>query len=388
MTRLASVSQNLRDVDFVQNPYSFYTIARAAGPLVWWQELHRPAATTHEAVNTILRDRRFGRARPPGMEAEVPDHLARFHAVEEFSLLELDGSDHAQIRKRVMRAFTTARIIGLAPEIARLATELADRIEVGDDLLPAFATPIPLTVISRLLGVPDADGQNLLDWSHAMCRMYVANPPIEHQEAANTAAQEFADYLAEVMKTKRRAPGNDLASAMIEDGRMSQAQMTSTLVLLLNAGHEATVHALGNAIRLLTGKPDHCAPEAVAGTVEEVLRFDPPLHLFDRVAQEDCTLFGHDFSKGDSVACLLGAANRDPSMFDEPARFDPGRDARAHVAFGAGAHFCLGAPLARLEMQIALRELFARHPDLRVEAGPYTDAWHFHGLERLTVTAL
>lgn len=380
--------QSVREQGFVQNPYPVYAAAREMGPLVWWEELGRLAATTHEAVNFFLRDRRFGRSMPEEMQAPLPAHLANFGRIEEFSLLELDGAHHRAIRSQLLRSFTSRRISALAPEIEEFAQTKAAGLEPGMDLLRDFITPLPVTTIARLLGVSDNDGDALLRWSHAMCRMYTNDPPMADQYAADRACLEFHEYLTDVITSKRRLAGDDLASALISDGRMSEAEMISTLVLLLNAGHEATVHALGNAIKLLAGQPWLAEAGAVANTVEECLRFDPPLHLFDRVAQEDCEAFGVPFKRGDKIACLLGSANRDEAVFSDAHRFDPDRDAKAQVAFGAGVHFCLGTPLARLEMTAALISLFGRWPSLQVEPGPYADSWHFHGLESLTISRM
>jgi unspecific monooxygenase len=179
--------------------------------------------------------------------------------------------------------------------------------------------------------------------------------------------------------------------AEAEGARLTRAEMVGTCVLLLNAGHEATVHTLGNAVRALCQLPDPaaaCAADRVAATVEEVLRFDPPLHIFTRHVYEDLTLGGHELHAGDRVALVLGAAGHDPACIETPHRFDPLRENSAHLAFGAGRHFCLGASLARLELQVALRVLFDQCPRLRVIHPPrYADSYHFHGLERLIVSA-
>lgn len=386
---IAHLCQPVRDPGFVQDPYAFYTAARAAGEVIWWEDLGRLAATSYHAVNLILRDRRFGRALPPGMTAgALPGHLRNFHRIESASLLELDGADHGRIRARILRGFTSARIRSLEPELAQLCDRLAAGLEPGMDLIAGFATPVPLTVIARLLGVPDSDGADLLRWSHAMCRMYTPDPPMSDQLAADAACAEFDAYLRDLIARKRRAAGADLASALLADGRLSEQEIVSTLVLLLNAGHEATVHALGNAVPWLVGRADLCAPGRVAATVEECLRHDPPLHLFDRIAQQDCTVLGVPVARGQKVACLLGSANRDGTVFAAPDSFDPGRGGRGQLAFGAGVHFCLGAPLARMEMARALQALFARWPGLKVAPGPYADSWHFHGRTAVTVTAL
>ena len=391
---LPSFTQSPTDPAFVQNPYPAYERMRALGPLVWWEEYGLPCAVSHAAVNAILRDRRFGRERrdrPP-----PPAHLQPFYAIDDHSMLELEPPRHTRLRGLVLRAFTVRRIAALEPEIAALAHELIDRFP-GDgpfDLLPAFAQQIPVIVIARLLGVPEAMADRLLGWSHAMVAMYQAGRTRAVEEAAATAAAEFAAFLRGYVEDRRTRPADDLITHLIaaeEDGaQLTTDELIATCVLLLNAGHEATVHALANGVKALLqagGPRDWLAPERVEATVEEILRVDPPLHLFTRVAYEEVEVLGRRIRAGQEVACLLAAAGRDPGVWESPQRFDPARPVKAHAAFGAGLHFCLGAPLARLEMRVALPILFSRRPGLRLTARPvYADSYHFHGLTGLIVT--
>ncbi len=388
------LSQSPTNHSFVQNPYPFYARARAAGDLVWWEDYAMVVATTHEAVHTILRDKRFGREKPTEVSTAQPDHLRAFWAVEQHSMLDAEPPRHTRLRSQVLRAFTSRRIARFEPELITLCDELVDAFPSGPfDLLAAYCTQIPVTVIARLLGVPEEDGPLLLDWSHAMVAMYQANRNRATEDAANTAAAEFTDYLRAQIAEKRRRPVDDLLSTLIgatEDGViLSEEELIGTAILLLNAGHEATVHALGNAVRCLLlhdVSKDVLEPERIQATTEELLRIDPPLHLFTRYAYEPVTLFGHTFRRGDEVALLLASANHDPAVWPDPGQFQPNRPARTHHSFGGGLHFCVGAPLARLEMQIALPRLFARCPRLQLTENPsYTDTYHFHGLRQLMV---
>jgi unspecific monooxygenase len=392
---MQTLAQSPTDPAFVQDPYPFYDRARAAGPIYHWAEYGMPAAVSHAAVNAILRDRRMGRADPN--PAPVPDHLAPFYAIEAHSMLELEPPRHTRLRGLVLRAFTQRRIAALAPEIAGLAHALIDGLpgEGAFDLLPGFASRLPVIIIARLLGVPEAMADALLGWSHAMVGMYQAGRSRADEDRAAAAAAEFADFLRAHIEARRSRPADDLLTHLIaaeEDGaRLSPDEMIATCILLLNAGHEATVHTLGNGIKAMIEAripPAALAPERIERTVEEVLRFDAPLHLFTRFVYEDVEVMGHVLPAGSRVACLLGAANRDPRAFDAPHRFDPDRAGPAHVSFGAGLHFCIGAPLARLELQVALPVLWARLPGLRLADRPrYADIYHFHGLERLMVSA-
>ena len=303
---------------------------------------------------------------------------------------------HTRLRNLVLRAFTSRRIAALAPEIHALSHRLADDFPTGDfDLLKAFATRLPVTIIARLLGVPEDRGDDLLAWSNAMVGMYQAGRTRASEDRAAEAAAAFTDFLRAYVEDRRARPGDDLITHLIAaemaGETLSTDELISTCVLLLNAGHEATVHTIGNGVRaLLSGGfgAEVLGPNQIEGTVEEILRQDPPLHMFTRHAYEDVEISGHTFRRGDEVGLLLAAANRDPALWDAPERFIPSRPARPHLSFGAGLHFCVGAQLARLELQVALPVLFERCPALRLSGRPrYANLYHFHGLEQLMVRA-
>lgn len=389
---MQSLKQSPTDPAFVQNPYPFYDRLRAAGPVVMWEDYGLPVSASAATIGLILRDRRLGRAPPPEFAPDIPPHLAPFYDIEAHSMLELDPPRHTKLRAQVLRAFTSRRIAGLAPEIAALTDALIDALPGGPvDLLPAFAQKLPVIVIARLLGVPEDRAPDLLAWSNAMVGMYQARRDRAAEEAACAAATAFSAFLRGLIADRSRAPADDLLSHLIAAGEgLTPEEMISTCILLLNAGHEATVHTLGNGIKALLEArtpPAALAPERIEATAEEILRFDPPLHLFTRWVQEDMEIAGHPFARGGRIGCLLAGGNRDPQGWDRPDRFDPARPAKPHLSFGAGVHFCLGAPLARLEMQIALPILFARLPGLRLAGKPrYANLYHFHGLEALRVT--
>ncbi len=388
MALMQTLHQSPTDPDFVQNPYPFYASARAHGPLVHWADYALPCTTTHKATGAILRDRRFGRE--PVTPLPIPDHLKPFYAVEAHSMLELEPPRHTRLRGLVLRAFTSRRIAALGPEIIALTHILIDAFpDAEHDLLDSFCRPIPVIVIARLLGVPEAMAPDLLRWSNAMVQMYQARRTRHHEDASVRATEEFVAFLRSHIAKRRASAGDDLISHLIaaeEDGeRLSTDELISTCILLLNAGHEATVHSLGNAIRLCLRDGHRPGPDA-APFVEECLRIDSPLHMFTRYAYETVEMHGHTFRRGDQVGLLLAAANHDPDAYPDPEAFTPDRQGPANLAFGAGLHFCVGAPLARLEMQTALPILFARRPDLRLTgAARYADIYHFHGLERLMV---
>ena len=384
-----ALTQSPIDPGFVQNPYPFYDAARAHGDIVYWTDYAMPCAISHRAVTAALKDRRMGREAPPEKAPDIAPHLAPFYAIEAHSMLELEPPAHTRLRGLVLRAFTSRRIADLAPDIQKLCNDLIDQFpDASFDLLSAYAQPLPVIIIARLLGVPETDAAQLLTWSNAMVAMYQARRTPAIESAAVAASTEFSAYMTDQIAAKRKNPASDLLSTLIaardQNDRLSDPEMITTAILLLNAGHEATVHTLGNGVKTQL-EQGNTASDATA--VEEILRFDPPLHMFTRWVYEDLELCGTPFKRGDQIACLLGAANRDPAAYTDPNRFDPRRKGPANTAFGGGIHFCVGAPLARLELQIALQALHDRCPRLKLASPPeYADVYHFHGLKALQVT--
>jgi len=392
-----SVSLDPCDPGFYNNPYPAYHAIRAEMPVFKWDEYGFWCFTRHEDVNALLRDRRFGRqilhvaTREELGWPEIPAHLKSFYDFEQYSLLELEPPVHTRLRALVNRSFLARQVERLRPAITSLSNELIDRIEASHeaDLLTAFATPIPVAIICDLLGVPKDMGPQLLAWSHDMVAMYQARRDRAAENQAATATVEFSDFMRSYIKARRKEPRDDLLSELIraeEQGqKLSEDELVTTAILLLNAGHEATVHAIGNGIKTLLEA--NIRTGIGEGHIEELLRYDAPLHLFTRYALQDLEFGGVKLRKGEQVGLMLGAANRDPQRFPDPDRFAPDRDPNPHVSFGAGIHFCIGAPLARLEMQVALPLLFGRLPRLQLAEPPrYRNTYHFHGLESLRVT--
>ena len=309
-------------------------------------------------------------------------------------MLELEPPRHTRLRGLVLRAFTSRRIAALAPEIATLTDELITGFpESPFDLLQAFAQPLPVRIIARLLGVPEEMAPDLLRWSNAMVGMYMAGRTRETEERAVAATEAFVAFMRGYVEERRARPADDLITHLIaaeaEGEKLSTDELITTCILLLNAGHEATVHTIGNGVKSMLehGTPASALdPDHIERTVEEILRYDPALHMFTRWAYEDIDVMGHRFARGDQVGLLLAAANRDPGPWEAPDRFLPSRPTQPITSFGAGLHFCVGAPLARLELQVALPLLFQRCPGLRLTEPPeYADVYHFHGLKRLMV---
>jgi cytochrome P450 len=391
-----SVQLDQRDAQFYENPYPYYAEIRAMVPVFKWEEYGHWCFARHDDVNALLRDRRFGRqilhvaTREELRWPEPAAHLKAFTDHEQHSLLELEPPVHTRLRGLVTRAFLSRHVERLRPMIANLSNGLIDSFEASGevDLLAAYATPIPVIVICELLGAPAEMATQFLKWSHDHVAMYMAKRDRTIEDAAVKAVVEFSAYMRALIAERRKHPRDDLLSELAraesEGQKLSEDELVTTAILILNAGHEATVHAIGNGLKALLerGLTEPITP----ALIEEVLRFDAPLHMFTRYALEDLDYNGLHFKKGETVGLMLGAANHDPARFAAPEIFNPTREQNAHVSFGAGIHFCIGAPLARLEMLIAFETLFARLPKLKLAATPkYKDVYHFHGLEELRI---
>jgi cytochrome P450 len=329
---------------------------------------------------------------------EPDPRWARFDEHERWSLLQLEPPDHTRIRRLVAKVFTPKAVQSLRPAIDAFASEQVRTFAPGGttELLTAYAQPFSVAVICSMLGVPRADSRLLLDWSHAIVKMYELTASDEQRAAADRAAAAFMTYTRELLAEKRRAPDDLLVSQLLaveEDGeRLAEDEIVSTVIVLLNAGHEATVNTLGNGLRAFARHPDEWArvvrgevPARVA--VEEMVRWDAPLQLFERwVLDEGVVVGGRPLEVGEEIAMLFGSANRDPRRFPDADRFDAGRGDAGHVGFGGGIHFCVGAPLARLELEVSLDHLRARLPVLELTSEPtYQPTFVIRGLHALDV---
>jgi len=334
----------------------------------------------------------FGRTPPP------PEHEP-FTTLNGNGLLDLEAPAHTRIRRLVGKAFTPRTVERLAPTVRRLAAELVAslRADGGGDLLARVAEPLPVAVIAEMLGVPPADRELLRPWSAAITGMFELNPDGETARRAVRASQEFSAYLRELIAVRRADPGEDLISALIaahEDGdRLSEQEMVSTCVLLLNAGHEATVSTTTLGWLALFRHPDQLRllyedPARLRDGVEEMLRYDTPLQMFERWVLDDIEVGGTLIPRGAEVALLLGSANRDPARFTAPDRFDVTRpaDGNRHLTFGAGLHYCLGAPLARLELAASFDAFLRLAPGLTlVEEPEWRPGYVIRGVRELRV---
>ncbi|MBU6144437.1 MAG: cytochrome P450 [Acidobacteria bacterium] len=368
---------------FVVDPYPELKLLRQNPQPVWHDGLNMFLAARYEHANQVLRTKTLGRIFKP---REPEDLWEDFNWLHADSILDSEPPKHTRLRSLVGKAFSRSRIENLKPDIERIASALLDeamekRKTTGSfDLIADYAEPLPVKVIAALLGFPDEDEHLLRPWSQAIVKMYEVNPSDEAKAEARKASSEFAEYVRGLMIERKTKPGTDLISELVvveEAGeKLNARELIATCILLLNAGHEASVNGFGNGmvaalqhedqINLLRNNPRAIAESAV----EEFLRFDAPLQLFERTATADTVIGGVTIQEGQKIAALLGSANRDEAVFENSEAMDLSRDPNNQIGFGAGIHFCLGAPLARLEMQASLPLLMERFPDISLAETP------------------
>ncbi|MBB5232638.1 cytochrome P450 [Deinococcus budaensis] len=402
----------LGDPAFVRDPYSLLARLREETPAFFDPALGRVFLTRHADIAALLRDRRFGRSVLHRFARDElgwppPDpRQAHFDAFNGNHLLDSEPPKHTRLRSLVGLAFTPRRVEALAGRIeAILAAQLAGLGAAGAfDLVADYAEPLPVTVIAELLGVPPEERGRLRPWSAAIVRLYEPGYTAQEQSEAERAVLDFSALLRDLARARRRQPEDDLITALVgaEQGgdRLSEAELIDTCILLLNAGHEASVNGLAAGVLALLRERDHWrALVQAAGTpdslplfrtaAEELLRFDTPLPLFERYVLEGLELHGHPLRPGEKVGLLYASGNRDARRFADPDRLDLTRDPNPHLTFGLGTHYCLGAPLARLELALSLRALARACPDLRLQDPgrdpEYIGGFVIRGLRRLDV---
>jgi len=381
---------DLSDPAVVADPYPAFAELRAHAPVAWHDGLGLWVATSHAACSQVLRERALGRIFQPRRPEDVWETFNWLHAD---SILDSEPPKHTRLRRLVQSAFSRGHVSRLGPRIEELTAGLLDDCwqHLADngsfDAIADLAEPLPVLVIAQLLGWPEADRHLLRPWSQAIVKMYEVNRTPEQEAEAVAASAEFAAYVKGLAAERVWLGGDDLLSDLVavRDGsdRLSTNELVATVVLLLNAGHEASVNGFGNGLAsLIASGAEPGPPEPLA---EEMFRHDSPLHLFERTATRDVTLGAVTVEEGQQVAALLGAANRDPAVFDAPDEFRPDRDPNPHLAFGAGIHFCIGAPLARLELQTSIAALLERFGRLEIVEAVRRPTFVLRGYERLLV---
>jgi cytochrome P450 len=389
--------------EMLANPYPIYHRLRADQPVVRVPQLDAWVVTRYDAVNAALRNPqlssdRFPRARKRlasrGLDALINDRMR--------SMIHMDAPDHTRLRSLVNKAFTPKAVNSMEEHIQHLVDGLLDTVQAEGrmEVISDLAYPLPVMVIAEMLGVPPEDRDRFKQWSDDMSTLLggdLGALPEEVLRGASASREELVDYFRAVAARRREQPGNDLLSALLEaeeeGGRLTEDELYSTVVLLLAAGNETTTNLIGNGLFALLRHGDQHRrvwddPTLIPPAVEEMLRYDSPVQLTTRLATVDLEIHGTNIRKGEWLYLVIGAANRDPEQFPEPDKFDISRADNKHIAFGAGAHFCLGAPLARLEAQITLRALRHRCPNLRLgaESPEYRNNFNLRGLQSLRVT--
>lgn len=402
---------NLSDPAVRADPYPFYARLREAAPVHW-----DPVAgagggwvlTRHADVLALLRDPRMTATRlnMPSTADWLPDEM-RSAAEQVFramphQLLFLDPPDHTRLRGLVNKAFTPRLVEAMRPRITALVTELLDAAEAagGMEVIADFAYPLPAIVIAELLGVPPEDRHQFIRWSEDFGGFLDgSNLTFEQAMAALQGVSDFMDYFRGIIARRGSAPRDDLLQALLvareRDDVLSEDELLANLVLLLAAGHGTTTHLIGNGLLALLRHPEELRrladdPTLAVTAVPELLRYDSPVQLTGRTAREALTIGGQEIAAGEHVTVLLGAANHDPAQFPDPDRLDVGRSETRLLSFGYGIHFCLGAPLARLEGELALPALARRFPHIHLASGAadaleFAPSIVFRGLRALTV---
>ena len=366
----SGVAYNPLSARTAQNPYPVYTVLRERGPVHRSRLMNAWVFARHADVDAILRDH-GNFSKDPRKGTFSPRRRAKLPADDDFSMLFLDPPDHKRLRALVNKAFTQKAVNALEPHIRSLLGSLLDDIDdpAGFDLMEAVARPLPVIVIAEMLGVSPEDRNQFKIWSRRHARLL--EPAISSRERAlaEAASKALDAYFRPIIEERRASPKDDIVSALAqaeeEGDRLTEREMLNMLHLLLVAGNETTTNLIGNGMLALLRHPDQLQrlrndPSLIPGAVDELLRFDSPVQVDLRVALADCDVNGVAVRRRENIVLLLGAANRDPAVFEEPDRLDVGRDARAHLSFGRGIHHCLGAPLALLEGRIVLETLLER----------------------------
>ncbi|MFD1147804.1 cytochrome P450 [Saccharothrix hoggarensis] len=396
---VASFDQH--DPAFIADPYPAFAALRADGEVHWHEEMGIALAVSHAAASSVLKHRSLGRI---WTDAKPVESFTSFNLLHRNSMLENEPPTHSRLRRLVAAAFGRGHVERLRPWIVELADRLVDELvakvesEGQADLLSHVAAPLPVEVIAELLGVPTRDRALLQPWSNAIVKMYEYDLAPDKRAAAEHAATEFVAYLRELVALRRATPGDDLVSDLVavtgtDGAKLTEDELVATAVLLLMAGHEATVNVIGNGVRALMNHPSEwrrlvADPTLLPTAVEELIRYDSPLQLFERTATAPVTIAGHVVEPGQKIAALLGAAARDPEVFADPDTLDIGRNPNPHLGFGMGIHYCLGAPLARIEVQAALSSLARKLPNAELAAEPRRRAeFVIRGLHDLPLTS-
>ena len=388
------------DKDFIKNPYPYLKELRNSSP-IHYDKLSGLNLITHfEDVKEIQKSKNFSSSEPEDYVKDSDKKLINpkdydyFWKTEEFNLLNLEGNIHDELRGLVAKAFLNRQVQELRPFMETKSNELLNKINHEKfDLLADYAQPYSIAVIGELLGVPEEDYEKFLYWSHAIVKMYDLKVSDENATEAEAAAKDFYIYMSDLIDEKNNNPQNDMISRLSQvsenNQQLTKDQIICTVILLLNAGHEATVNTIGNSIVALLlnniSTKDLDKKYDIKNIIEELIRWDSPLQFFQRWVLEETVVSGINLSKNSKIAILLGSANRDETAFENPEKIDFERSNLSHTSFGGGVHFCLGAHLARLELEVSFQNLF-KHEVALVEEPERTGAFGIRGFKEIKVS--
>lgn len=366
MPSAPTTSIDLTSAEVVADPYPRFAEERAEHEVAWHEPSGMYLTFSHAAAGAVLRDRKLGRI---WRDREPVERLEPFNLLHRNQMMENEPPQHTRLRRLVSSAFNRGHVERLRPRVRSLAGSLLEQVDPASfDVVAEYAEPLPVLVIAELLGVPSSHAHDLREWSQAIVKMYEVAPSAEVVDSAVAAATDFADLVRDLVAARRTTPAADLVSDLVATD-LSDDEIVAAVVLLLNAGHEASVNVFGNGLAAMLER-GLVPGGAVDTAVEEMLRFDSALQLFERTATARVEVGGVVVEEGEKIAALLGAANRDPAVFEAPDEMRLDRDPNPHLAFGAGVHFCLGAPLARMELVESVTALFARFPSLGLTGEP------------------
>lgn len=386
------------DPNFIEDPYPHLKTLRESSPLHKDLNSDLVLVTRFEDVKGVQTSKAFSSSEPEDSNTfkrsnESSKNYPYFWKTEEFSLLNLEGQLHGDLRGLVAKAFSTRQVQELRPFMEAKSEELLNNLRGNSfDLLADYAQPYSVSVIGKLLGVPEEQYDNFLDWSNKIVKMYDLEVSSESSEEAEQAAKDFYYYISELIDIKSKDPDDDMISRLSQvtenNQKLTKDQIICTVILLLNAGHEATVNTIGNSIVALNqnniSTKNLNTRYEIKKIIEELIRWDSPLQFFQRWVLEDTSLGGFDLKKNSKIAILLGSANRDELAFKNAEIINFERDNLSHTSFGGGVHFCLGAHLARLELEVSLTNLFKSEIFL-VDKPVRTGAFGIRGYKEITV---
>ncbi|MEO9825004.1 MAG: cytochrome P450 [Paracoccaceae bacterium] len=393
MQSISPIQQLPTAPEFLANPYAFYDRARALGDFVFWEDYQMVMATSYEAVNAVLSHSALGREPPMKARSTRPAHLFTYHSIDDHSLLQLEAPEHTRLRKTAVAALSDEIILSMTLTISQICDDLISAFpnDAAFDLQSAYADKVPGITLMRLLGFGDDMHMQFQEWARDVDGLFLAKRDRSLEDAAEQASVAFNGFMTlHLAKVRNRSSSDDFITRVLKSQKtLDDAEIIALVMLIVQAGTGTAAYAIGHALEILADHPERAlalAPDQIAATVSECLRYEPPLHVIARHAQDDVALLGHLFPRDTQIGCLTASACHDDAVWPDGNKFDPFRAVRPHLGFGKGAHACIGNALTHLIMKIALPALFSRCPELRIVSKPrIANEYMFRRFERLDV---